>query len=49
VKEILRIGLQIAEGCGGAPARLVHRDVKRHICWRTVERVKIIDFGWRGR
>jgi Leucine-rich repeat (LRR) protein len=48
LKEILRIGLQIAEGLAGAHRQgLVHRDIKpaNILLENGVERVKITDFG----
>jgi hypothetical protein len=48
VKEILRIGLQIATGLAAAHAQgLVHRDIKpaNILLENHVERVKITDFG----
>ncbi|MEI8021866.1 MAG: protein kinase, partial [Schlesneria sp.] len=48
VKEILRIGLQVAQGLAAAHAQgLIHRDIKpANILLETeVDRVKITDFG----
>jgi serine/threonine protein kinase len=48
VKEILRIGMQIAEGLADAHKQgLVHRDIKpaNILLENAVERVKITDFG----
>ena len=48
VKEILRIGIQAAEGLAAAHAQgLVHRDIKpaNILLHNGVERVKITDFG----
>src|SRR5262249_49757889 len=48
LKEILRIGMQIASGLGAAHAQgLVHRDIKpaNILLENGVERVKLTDFG----
>jgi uncharacterized protein (TIGR03067 family) len=48
IKQILRIGMQIAEGLAAAHAQgLVHRDIKpaNILLENGVERVKITDFG----
>ncbi len=48
LKEILRIGMQVAEGLAAAHAQgLVHRDIKpaNILLENGVERVKITDFG----
>jgi tetratricopeptide (TPR) repeat protein len=48
VKEILRIGMQVASGLAAAHAQgLVHRDIKPSniLLENSVERVKITDFG----
>jgi serine/threonine protein kinase len=48
VKEILRIGVQVASGLAAAHSQgLVHRDIKPSniLLENSVERVKITDFG----
>src|SRR5262249_53415395 len=48
VKEILRIGMQVASGLAAAHAQgLIHRDIKPSniLLENRVERVKITDFG----
>jgi WD40 repeat protein/serine/threonine protein kinase len=51
LKEILRIGLQVAKGLAAAHAQgLIHRDIKpaNILLDNSVQRVKITDFGLAG-
>ncbi|HMF11696.1 MAG TPA: serine/threonine-protein kinase, partial [Gemmataceae bacterium] len=51
LKEILRIGLQVAKGLSAAHAQgLIHRDIKpaNILLENSVQRVKITDFGLAG-
>src|SRR5262245_22202785 len=51
LKEILRLGMQIAKGLAAAHAQgLVHRDIKpaNILLENSVQRVKITDFGLAG-